>query len=163
MPRGRTFEDGSRARVLFDQGKSCNAIAKELGVSPSTISGWAKREGLSFDRSATEDAVAAARVSRAERRGAIIDRLYSRTETVLDRLESETYFYTVTIPGKGSERIEDTAPPAADERSLSSAINAYLTLAAKLELADDSNGLAPVESMLGRLAVRFGLVEGADG
>lgn len=158
MAQGRTFEDGSRARVLFDQGKSCNAIAKELGVSPSTISAWAKREGLSFDRSATEDAVAANRVSRAARRAGIIDRLYTRTETVLDRLEAETYTYTVTIPGKGSETIEDSAPPAADERSLSSAINAYLTLAAKLELVDDGDGLSPVESMLGRLAQRFGLV-----
>lgn len=158
MAQGRTFEDGTRARELFDAGMSCNAIAKELGVSPSTISGWAKREGLSFNRAATEDAVQAHRVTRAARRAEIIDRLYSRSETVLDRLEAETYSYTVTIPGKGSEKIEDVAPPAADERSLAASINAYLTLAARLELVDDGDGLAPVESMLGRLAQRFGLV-----
>lgn len=37
-----------RARELFDAGLSCGAIAREMGVSASTVSRWAKREGLSF-------------------------------------------------------------------------------------------------------------------
>lgn len=158
MAQGRTFEDGQRARELFDTGKSCNAIAKELGVSPSTISGWAKRENLSFDKSSTEDAVAAARVSRAARRGAIIDRLYARTERILDRLEADQYTYTLMGPN-GSVTVTEDDPPAADEKNLATAIHSYLKDAADLELTDDGNGLSPVESMLGRLAVRFGLAD----
>lgn len=161
MPRGRTFDQGQRARELFDAGRSCNAIAKELGVAPSTISGWAQREGLSFNQAKTEDAVAAARVTRAERRGRIIDRLYDRAERVLDRLEADKYMHRMAS-GDGVHTYHDEHPPAQDERSLSASVHQYLRDAADLELVDDSNGLAPVESMLGRLAVRFGVVEGAD-
>jgi len=157
MAQGRTFEGGPRARELFDAGKSCNAIARELGVAASTISGWAKREGLSFNASKTEDAVATAKVSRAARRSAIIDRLYARSERVLDRLEKPTYMHRMMGPN-GSETFEDEFPPAADEKSLSTAIHSYLKDAADLELVDDGDGLTPVESMLGRLAQRFGLV-----
>lgn len=161
MAQGRTFEDGLRARDLFDAGKSCNAIARELGVSPSTISAWAKREGLSFNRAATEDAVAAAKVTRASRRSAIIDRLYARTEKILDRLEAESYTYMLMGP-KGAVRVTEDYAPAADEKNYATAIHSYLKDAADLELVDDGDGLTPVESMLGRLAVRFGLVGGAD-
>lgn len=161
MSRGRTFDQGLRARELFDQGKSCNAIAKELGVAPSTISGWAKREGLSFDKAKTEDAVAAARVTRAERRGRIIDRLYGRAERVLDRLEADTYLHRMAS-GDGISTFRDEHPPAQDERALAASVHQYLRDAADLELVDDGNGLAPVESMLGRLAQRFGLTGGSD-
>lgn len=158
MARGRTFDQGQRARELFDTGMSCNAIAKQLGFSPSTISGWAKREGLAFNQSQTEDAVQTQRVSRAARRALIIDRLYDRTEKILDRLESEDgYTYRMSF-GEGTEVVTDDDPPAADEKSLATAINIYLDRAAKLELVDDGDGVAHVDSMLGRLARRFGLV-----
>lgn len=157
MAQGRTFEGGKRARELFDAGMSCNAIAKELGVSPSTISGWAKREGLSFDRSATETAVNVLRVSRAARRGAILDRLYDRTEKILDRLEAPTYMYRIAS-GDGVSKFEDPEPPSADEKNLASSIGMYLERAARLEAVDDVDGVAEADSMLGRLAKRFGLV-----
>jgi predicted transcriptional regulator len=157
MVRGQTFDQGLRARELFDRGLSCNRIARELGVAPSTISAWAKREGLSFNRAATEDAVAAAKVTRAERRAAIIDRLYTRAERVLDRLEAPEYLHRMAS-GDGISTYRDEFPPAVDEKSLSAAIHSYLKDAADLELVDDGDGLSPVESMLGRLAQRFGLV-----
>lgn len=155
---GGSTLDAKRARDLFDEGLSCRAIARELNVSPSTVSAWAKREELSFDGSKTHTATEAARATRAERRGRIIDRLYDRVERILDRLEADTYTYRL-VSGDGVHTFHDEHPPAQDERSLSNAISAYLVAAAKLELADDTDGLAPVESMLGRLAQRFGLVE----
>lgn len=159
MAQGRAFEDGQRARELYDKGLSCNAIAKELGVSVSTISGWAKREGLSFDQSATEDAVRVRRNSRAARRADIIDRLYDRTEAILDRLEADT-FDTLVPSGMGAMSTESLAyVPSTDEKNLASSINMYLERAARLELADDGDGVAEADSMLGRLAKRFGLVE----
>lgn len=48
-----------RARALYDDGYGCNAIARELDVHPSTISRWAKAEGLPFDRSQAAMAVRA--------------------------------------------------------------------------------------------------------
>lgn len=159
MAQGRAFEDGQRARELFDAGKSCNAIAKELGVSVSTISGWAKREGLSFDQTATEDAVRVRRNSRAARRADIIDRLYDRTEAILDRLEADT-FKTLVPSGPGSMDTDELDyVPSADEKNLASSMNIYLERAARLELVDDGDGVSEADSMLGRLAKRFGLVD----
>lgn len=159
MTRGKTFDQGQRARELFDKGISCNAIAKNLGVAPSTISAWAKREGLSFDRSKTEDAVAAHKIDRAARRAAIIDRLYTRTEKLLDRLEN-AQFKTLITGEYGSQRTTELDfVPTIDEKNIAASLNTYLERASRLETVDDSDGLGPVESMLGRLAQRFGLTD----
>lgn len=157
MAQGRTFEGGQRARELFDAGKSCNAIAKELGVSVSTISGWAKREGLSFDQGMTETAVNVLRTSRAARRAAIIDRLYDRTEAILDRLEAEEFDTLGTAEYGATREMTLKFVPTGDERALASSLNTYLERAARLELVDDGDGVAEADSMLGRLAKRFGL------
>lgn len=53
-----------RARILelARGGMSCNGIAREVGVSPSTVSRAAKKAGVSFDRAQTAKAVEAAKV-----------------------------------------------------------------------------------------------------
>lgn len=160
MAKPGTFDDEAKreARRLFDQGTSCNAIAKELGVAASTISRWAKAEGLTFNTAATEDAVAATRLSHAQRRAVIIDRLYTRTEKLLDRLEADT-FDTLVPVGMGEMRTKSlNYVPSAEEKNFASSMAIYLERVAKLELLDDPDGVAQVESMLGRLAARFGLV-----
>lgn len=157
MPRGRTFDQAPRARKLHAKGWSCNRIAKELGWAPSTISAWAKREGLSFDRTMTQDAVAAARLTRAERRSRIIDRLYDRADFLQDRLEAPT-FSTLVPAGMGESTTRDLEyVPSAEEKNLATSISTNLSTAARLELVDTDQGVGPVESMLGRLAERFGL------
>lgn len=159
MAQGRTFDQGQRARELFDKGLGCNAIAKELHVSPSTISTWAKGEGLAFDESRTETAVNVRRTSRAARRADIIDRLYDRTEQILDRLEADMFETLGTGAYGVSQELTLSFVPTADEKNLASTINMYLDRAAKLELVDDGDGVAEADSMLGRLAKRFGLVD----
>jgi hypothetical protein len=56
MPAPRAFNQTARkrARELYDTGHGCNAIAKQLGYSPATISKWAKDTGIRFDRSQTD-------------------------------------------------------------------------------------------------------------
>lgn len=55
MARNGTFDSKrAEARELFEAGLSCRAIAEKLDVAPSTISRWAKAEGLKFDRSQTD-------------------------------------------------------------------------------------------------------------
>ena len=154
MAQGRTFEGGARARELFDAGLSCNAIAKELGVSSSTISGWAKREGLSFDRAP----VVAANIARATdaraRRLSIAERLHKRVEKNLDRLEADRYRYRVTF-AEGSETVTDAEPPAADELRHSQAIANYLKSAAQIESVDSESGTVEAVSVLDRLEAEF--------
>lgn len=157
MTRGKTFDQGERARELFDEGMSCNGIAKELDVAASTISNWAKAEGLSFDRKQTAKAVAAHRIDRAAARADIIDRLYQRSQKVLARLEADTYVYYVAVPGEGTERVEDDDPPAIDEKNLASAIGIYLDKASRLELVDGDAGEDAARSMLAELGAFLGV------
>ncbi|WP_213816195.1 hypothetical protein [Glaciihabitans sp. dw_435] len=158
MAQGQTFDQGPRARELFDAGKSCNAIARELGVAASTISGWAKREGLLFDRAKTAAAVSAHRIDRAAVRADIIDRMYLRTQSILDRLEADIFVYHIAVAGSGMEKVEDSAPPAQDEKALASAIGIYLDKATRLELVDGDAGEEAAKGMLAELGAFLGIV-----
>lgn len=161
MARSGTFDPDARmnARVLFDQGKSCNAIAKELGVSPSTISRWAKAEGLSFDRNQTAAAVAAAETDSRARRKLIQHRLYKRVEFLQGRLEGDQFMTLVPSGGGAQETRTLGYVPPMDERNISSAITNYLSKAHELERMDDDGGVAAGESLLGALARELGLVK----
>jgi len=156
MAQGRTFEGGQRARELFDAGKSCNGIAKELGVAPSTISGWAKREGLSFARKQTAAAVHAHRIDRAAVRADIIDRMYLRSQKVLTRLEADKFTYRIPTD-VGSVLVHDDDPPAVDEKNLAAAIGIYLDKASRLELVDGNAGEDHAKSMLAELGEMLGI------
>lgn len=151
----RTFDQGSRARELHEQGLGCNAIAKQLGVSPNTISLWAKREGLSFDRSKTATATAARAVDLKDRRQKLIERLYARAEANLDRIEQPYKWRVVT--GTGHSVVTDTAPPAADELRHSQAIANYLKTAAQLGAVDGGRGTDDAKSMLAELGRALGI------
>ncbi|WP_350347251.1 helix-turn-helix domain-containing protein [Agromyces sp. G08B096] len=164
MAKPATFDSHARvrARKLFDEGMSCNAIARELGVSASTISRWAKGEGLSFDRSATAAASAAVEVDARARRTLIRSRLYGRVEKLLSSVEAETFKTLVPSgPGEQSTRTLDYVP-SNDERNISTSIANYLKEARELERADDDRGVGSAESLLGALARELGL-EPADG
>jgi transposase-like protein len=157
MARSRTFDKALRARELFDAGKSCNAIAKELGFAPSTISAWAKREGLTFPRAATADAVDTHRLSAAERRGQIIERLHARAEHNLTRLESARY-KTRIVTGEGTLVVEDDDPMAADELRHSQSITNYLKTAKELAALDNDGGVTDGTAMLITLGKALGVV-----
>lgn len=90
MREHRTF-DPSQARALFDKGLGCNAIARELGCSPSTVSGWARREKLSFERSQTAMATEARSVDLEAAHVRILGKLALGAERAATRmLESYT-------------------------------------------------------------------------
>lgn len=156
MARGRTFDQGERARELFDAGKSCNAIAKELGVAASTISGWAKKQGLSFARKQTAAAVQAHRIDRAAVRADIIDRMYLRSQKILTRLEADTFTYRIPTEA-GSQLVHDDDPPAGDEKNLAAALGIYLERATRLELVDGNAGEEQAKGMLADLGAFLGI------
>lgn len=156
-----TFPDGERARELHAAGWSCNRIAKEVGVSPATISRWAKREGLSFDRSVLAAANDARAADGKARRLSITERLYARAERNLSRLEATSYRYRVTY-ADGSETVTDNDPPAADELRHSQAISNYLKSAAQLEAVDSSAGAEDAKSMLAQLGRALGIGQPVD-
>lgn len=90
---GATF-DQALARELHGQELSCRQIAKQLGVAPSTISRWAEREGLSFDRFRTAAASQAHAVDLAAGRLRLAEKMLAATEEMLDTLDDPYVVYS---------------------------------------------------------------------
>lgn len=94
MARSGTFDaKRAEARRLYDEGMSCNAIAKRLGVATSTVSRWAEREGLSFDRAGTKAAVQAHTVDLAAARIRLAEKMLAASEAMLDRIDDPYLVY----------------------------------------------------------------------
>lgn len=145
-----TFQDGERARELFDQGMACNAIARELGVGAATISRWARREGLSFDRAQTALAVRARSVDIAESRTLLTQKMMLVAHEALDNLDGPYLVYS--FGGKENtyeEHLLDTPPIDAVRTAVTIAKDAHATATKTLELTPA--GLRGAESLLDRL------------
>lgn len=156
--------DEAEARRLFDAGKGRNEIAKTLGVGAASVTRWANREGIAFDRAATAQAVAAKVIDAKARRLGIVARLYDRAETLLNRLEAPEFTTLVRgAQGRENERTLKFVPPQ-NERDLASSMSTYLTSAAKLEAIDATpEGTTEAESVLDRLEAGFeGEFDGVD-
>lgn len=114
------------------------AVEKQLGIPKNTVAGWARKIGTRTVRPERVRAAIEAKVADGKlRRASIVQRLYGRTEKVLDRLEASQYEYRMMGP-EGSERVFDNDPPAGDERNLATSIAVYLDKATKLEDYDRS-------------------------
>jgi len=104
-------EKGAKARVLFDEGLSCNAIAKRLNVSTATVSRWAAHVGLKFDRAKTAVAVQAKQVDLADARMTLAHRMDKAANDMLDMLDKP--FTVFNFGGKDntfSSEVLDTVP-----------------------------------------------------
>lgn len=159
--RGTFDSKRAQARKLFDEGLSCNAIAKRLKCSPSTVSRWAKAEGLSFrDRAQTATANAVREFDMAAARIRLAEKMTANADKVLDSLDGP--FLVYSFGGKDNDYNEhtlDEAPMSARREAQTISAIAFDKLTKAIESTEDADGLAPVESMLGRLAVRFGLAD----
>jgi len=153
MPRGIPVDQATkvRAKKLHAQGKGRNEIAKTLGISTFAVTRISQELGFSFDRAQTEVAVRANSIDRAARRGKIIDRLYARSERILDRLEADEYSYRMPTMS-GSETVVDDAAPAADERHFATSMAHYLVQAVRLEQVDSDRGVGDAVSVLDSLS-----------
>lgn len=139
---------------LHGEGKSRNAIARELGIAFATVTKICQAAGLTFDRTATKAAVEARQIDNRARRVALIDRAYTRAEHLYARLEAPTYTYRVVYKDD-TQVVTDDEPPATDERSLGSAIAGHLFAAGKLEQVDAGENTTATVSLLDTLAAGF--------
>lgn len=150
MARRETFQDGERARELFDQGLGCNAIARELGVGAATISRWARREGLDFSRDETAVAVRARVVDIAASRTELTKKILLVAHESLDNLDGPYLVYA--FGGKDNEYAEhllDTPPIEVTRTAVTIAKDAHAVATKTLELTPEGTALA--ESVLDRL------------
>lgn len=160
MP-GRPGLTASEQRLIREEhaaGTSCNAIARTLGRSASTVSRYAREQGLTWDAGRTAAATEAKQATNRERRAELVRRLYNRADAILDRLEAEQFkvvgFTAGEFGGKAVvTEIDADAIPGTEERALTGMVVNALVAAAKLEQVDAGQaGSAEAKGILGNLA-----------
>jgi hypothetical protein len=151
MPRPRpvTEEDHRRVAELHAQGKTRNAIAKELGRSGKTISRIAAELGLSFERAGATAAATAAKIADGQARRA---RLQVEALDAAQRLLGQMFAPTKVFNFGGKENDynerEHSEPPFRDKRDIATALKALADTALKLAEYDKATGNEDEKSML---------------
>ncbi|WP_293785020.1 helix-turn-helix domain-containing protein [uncultured Aeromicrobium sp.] len=163
MPRTDPISDETRERILalHAEGRTRNDIARDVGVSGSTVTKVVKAAGRSFDRAATKAATEARKVDLAERRARLRAKYLQRAEELLDQMDKPHLVFN--FGGKDNTYEERTLdrPPVKDIRDLmqaaSTATNAELRIAA----AESDTNAEAARSVLVGLANALG-VHGPD-
>jgi predicted transcriptional regulator len=161
MGQGRPVEPDVRARIieLVEAGLSRNAVARQVLVSPSTVSKVAAEHEppLQFDRSMSASAVAAHQADAKQRRAEIQDLLVSKAEDFISSLDQE--FTVFAFGGKDNDfnsRVLD-GPPTGDILNLMRSTSLALKEARDLRKDDDDEGVNDAESLLMNLILELGL------
>lgn len=155
MARSGTFDSKrAQAKELYDEGYSCNAIARELDASPSTVSRWAKDEGLSFDRSQTELAVRAHMIDMAEDRVLLAKKMIVNASDSLDMLDRP--FLVYNFGGKENDYNEQVLDHAPIEARRSAQMIAGVAFDKATKVLEKSNeGIGRAESLVDHLEQFF--------
>lgn len=144
----------AQIKELAGTGLSRAAIAREMGISPSTV-GKFSPEG-SFDRQGTAQASAAKQIDNRARRAALVDRMMAQAERTLSRLEADTYTYRVKV-ADSTFVVTDEQPNSEDERNHLTGLAAVMSTVARLEAIDTDTGAAAAKSMLTALGEALGV------
>lgn len=150
----RATFDAQRARELHAEDLSCREIAKALGVVPSTISRWAEREGLAFDRSRTAAATKAHTVDLAAARIRLAEKMQAATEDMLDRIDDP--YLVFNFGGKDNtfeSRELDSAPVEVRRNIIATAGITFDKLTRIVEKSD--TGLDQAVGVLDQIAEGF--------
>ncbi len=154
-------------RDIQDSQLARNQIARNRGVSPSTVTAIARQAGLgsAFDRSKTAAATHAKTVDTTAARAALIERLYGFANRTLDRAESP---YTQIVAGPaGAEFVKTKLPPLRDVQSAMSAVSMAMDKAGRAEDRNGSGDTEVARSLLGslfdHLAESFPISDGPGG
>lgn len=142
-----TDEESDRLRELHADGRSLHSIAEEMGRSKRTISVWAGKLGLSFDRSATAKAAQAKHIDNKARRATLEERLLEKAEAMLDQLDEPALVYSFGgADNRYAEHILDRPDPVAQKhimQALSTALNTANKLH-ELNTGHDAEGVVSV-------------------
>lgn len=156
----RTF-DAKRALDLFNSGTSCNGIARELGVSASTVSLWAKREGLAFDRSRVSAANRAHTVDLAAGRIRLAEKMLAASEKLLDELGDPYLVYSFGGRDNTYAEHELARPPVEVHRNVIT--TAGITFDKLTRVVETSgSGSEDARSMLAQLGRALGIGDPVD-
>lgn len=148
----RTFA-AKRARLpeLHAQKLSASAIARELGVSKSTVSKWAREHTppLLFDRARTAEAVAAKSIDLAAGRQELAEMMLAESKAMLKRLDDPYLVYS--FGGKDNDYNEhtlDSAPVEVRRNAITMAGITFDKLSRIVEKDPDVSGATSVVQSL---------------
>ena len=146
-----TEDDVDELRRLHAEGHGRNEIARRMGWASRTISIYAARMNLSFDRSATEEATRARIADLAEKRTILAEALTDDALRVSAQMWEPAVVFN--IGGKENTYTEEPVPepPAADKRQLMAAATAAAAQALRLVPPTADSGADEARSMLGKL------------
>ncbi|MFJ2542744.1 helix-turn-helix domain-containing protein [Microbacterium sp. NPDC087589] len=80
-------EQRDRIVALAQDGMPRNAIAREVGVSGTTVKKYAEAAGYSFDRSSTRKAAEAAQIDNAVRREALATKILTKLDAAVEAID----------------------------------------------------------------------------
>lgn len=151
MTKSAERSDPKRAqfRELHAEGISASEIARKLGVSKSTISRWAKAEGLEFDRAQTAKAVAAHTIDLAAGRQRLAEKMLAAAEEMLDKINDPYLVYS--FGGRNNvytEKKLDTAPVEVRRNIITTAAITFDKLTRIVERDPDVSGARSVVASL---------------
>lgn len=152
MAQGQPLTDKQRNAIARDiaAGKKRNEIAREHGVSPSTVSKIAREENATFDRTMTETATRAKQADNRSRRAQISSDLLDDVQRLRERAWSPYAYYVASKDG--AQRVELDLPPLSEVRNAYASIGIALDKHGVLERADADSGAAGAVSMLSGIA-----------
>lgn len=147
------IDPARRAQIItaIRAGKPRNQIARDHGVSGSTVTKIADQENLTsaFDRAQTRNATRARKFDAALARAKLVEDLYGDAQKFRVRAWSP---YTQIVSGPaGAELVTTKQPPLRDQQAAYTGLAICLDKAAKLEAVETGGGVDHAKSMLGKL------------
>ncbi|SDM77100.1 helix-turn-helix domain-containing protein [Streptomyces wuyuanensis] len=146
-----TDETRADVRRLHAEGHGRNEIARRLARSPRTISVLAAEMGLTFDRTATEEATRARVADLAERRAILAEALQSDAERLTEQLWQPSVIYNFGGKDNTYEYENVPEPPADAKKNLMATAGMAIDRSLKLVPPQDDGGNEAAQSLVGQL------------
>lgn len=146
MPDPTPADVIERIRDLATAGMGCNEIARQLNVSPRTVSRYAPPGA--FDRSATLAAVKARQADMAERRAKLAADLLEDAERMRRQLWEPTVVFNFGGKDNTYEDHELPEQPTEGKRTLMQAVSTAVAAHVRLVDHDGDGGLDEAKSVL---------------
>lgn len=146
-----TTEELDELRRLHAQGLGRNEIARAMGRGTRTISVYAARLHLTFDRAQTEEATRARKIDLEEKRVILAEALTDDALALSAQVWEPTTIHSFGGKDHTYNSHDIPEPLAADKRSLMAAAALAAAQSVRLVPPTEDSGAADARSMLGKL------------
>jgi transposase-like protein len=149
---GNRIPDKVKAQIeaaCREPGATRNGVARQFGVAAASVSGIAKRAGITFDRSRVKAATEARKVDLAARRSELAAGLLDDVAKLRGQLFAKTTLHAFGGKDNTHNSVDLDEPLYADKLKIVQAYGAAIDRHLKLDAHDsDEHGLAAVDAWL---------------